>query len=356
MTWSEAHRRPRADSFARGDFSIRFEKHNDKNKIDNKDTMKKSLTTKIACSFAASAMLWITNTSEAQTSCPAVPYTNDVNTVLLDHFDGGTAGSIQAYVNDGNPCGSAKPPATPNFAFGGGPAGLAQALALYPPTGEPPGSGSYLIYAGGELLTRPNGTLECWVYLTNYVFNIHQLNFVGECQGDVGGIMVDSDGRVEADIWYTAYDTFHFDSGSTIVPLNTWTHIALSWGSSGAKLYINGALVGSNPNTGGFASWFGQDSLFVFPAGNFVDELRISSVQRTAFNLPACPFSLQLKMFAGLIINGQLGGSYSIQSTPTIGGTNWTTVTNITLTTLPYTFIDYRSPTNSQQFYRVIPL
>jgi hypothetical protein len=118
---------------------------------------------------------------------------------------------------------------------------------------------------------------------------------------------------------------------------------------------MNGVLVGSNPNTGGFASWFGLDSLFVFPAGNSVDELRISNVQRTNFNLPACPFSMDLKMFAGITINGQLGGTYTIQATPSLGPPNWTTLTNIALPTLPYTFIDYRSATNARQFYRVLP-
>jgi hypothetical protein len=49
---------------------------------------------------------------------------------------------------------------------------------------------------------------------------------------------------------------------------------------------MNGTLVGTNSNTGGFTSWFGQDSVFVYGNGNSIDELRISSIQRTNFNVP----------------------------------------------------------------------
>ena len=64
---------------------------------------------------------------------------------------------------------------------------------------------------------------------------------------------------------------------------------------------------------------------------------------------------LNLAMYAGLDIVGPIGANYNIQSIPALNGTNWTTLTNISLPTQPYIYIDYNSPTNSRQFYRAVP-
>jgi hypothetical protein len=64
---------------------------------------------------------------------------------------------------------------------------------------------------------------------------------------------------------------------------------------------------------------------------------------------------VDLKRFAGLVIKGPIGSNYTVQATDTLEGTNWITLTSITLATNPYIFIDYRSWTNTQQFYRLLP-
>jgi sugar lactone lactonase YvrE len=66
-------------------------------------------------------------------------------------------------------------------------------------------------------------------------------------------------------------------------------------------------------------------------------------------------FSVSIKMFAGIILkNGQIGSNYLIQATSNLSTSNWTTLTNVTLPSSPYIFIDYSSYTNSQQFYRAV--
>ena len=65
--------------------------------------------------------------------------------------------------------------------------------------------------------------------------------------------------------------------------------------------------------------------------------------------------SVDIKMFAGVIVNGQLGSNYLIQATSNLASGNWTTLTNVALLTQPYVYIDYSSPTNSRQFYRAVP-
>lgn len=218
----------------------------------------------------------------------AMPYSSDVNTVLLDHLDGATNASILAYSETGAACGSAKPSATPNSVYVAGLNGLSQALSLNPPAGQPAGSATYLQYPGGELLSQSNGTIEFWTYLTTYgaggVSLVSQGPFPGSCAGWTYSLGVDASGQLRSAAW-AAFDV---NSGITTVPLNAWTHVAASWGSTGAKLYINGELVGSDVNTGMPASGYSGTVLVGSSAdGLRIDELRISDMQRTSFSPPA---------------------------------------------------------------------
>ena len=69
---------------------------------------------------------------------------------------------------------------------------------------------------------------------------------------------------------------------------------------------------------------------------------------------PSPSSSVTINCFAGVIIHGTVGSNYVIQAQANINS-SWVTLTNVTLPTSPYTFIDYSSPTNNQQFYRVTP-
>ena len=64
---------------------------------------------------------------------------------------------------------------------------------------------------------------------------------------------------------------------------------------------------------------------------------------------------VNINMFAGLNILGPIGATYNVQAIPALGGSNWTTLTNLALPSQPYIYIDYSSPTNSKQFYRAVP-
>lgn len=57
-----------------------------------------------------------------------------------------------------------------------------------------------------------------------------------------------------------------------------------------------------------------------------------------------------------LILYGPVGASYAIQEATSLSGeTNWTTITNITLTaSQPYIFTDSTALTNSEAFYRAV--
>jgi hypothetical protein len=66
---------------------------------------------------------------------------------------------------------------------------------------------------------------------------------------------------------------------------------------------------------------------------------------------------LDVKCFPGLVLYGPSGMAYNVQVASTLsGGANWTTVTNVTLTSVqPYIYIDYSSITNGLMFYRAVP-
>jgi hypothetical protein len=49
-----------------------------------------------------------------------------------------------------------------------------------------------------------------------------------------------------------------------------------------------------------------------------------------------------------------VGSNYLIQATSNLPA-GWTTLTNITLSSQPYIYVDYNSVTNKQQFYRAVP-
>jgi len=222
-----------------------------------------------------------------------MPYESDANTVLIDHFDGATSANILAFSETGAACGSAKATATPNSAFGDGPDGLSQALTLLAPSGQPVGSATYLQYPGGQLLSQANGAIEFWTYLTSYANGIALVSqgpYPGACAGWTFGMNVTAAGQLQAGAWAA----FSLNSGATSVPLNRWAHVAATWGSAGAKLYLNGVQVGSDTNTGMPASGYGGSVLLGYSASGLqIDELRVSNVQRTSFatlgNLSAGP-------------------------------------------------------------------
>ncbi len=244
-------------------------------------------TTKLLIRLLTCSLL----TSAAIVQAQSVPaYAPDTNTVLLDHFDGSSAGSILGF--RAQPCGPPNPTVPPNSSFMPSRSDLAQALCLQKPAGEPDFSGSYVKYPGGQLLSIPNGTVECWVYLEalgtpHNTAIVQQYPYPGACAGNTFNIYVNAAGQLSSDAW----NAFSVNSGSALVPVKQWFHTAVSWGGAGARLYLNGALVGTDSNTGYLAPGYGGSVIVragseLPGASNRVDELRISNVQRTSFNLP----------------------------------------------------------------------
>lgn len=65
---------------------------------------------------------------------------------------------------------------------------------------------------------------------------------------------------------------------------------------------------------------------------------------------------LSIGTIAAVIVTGRIGTAYRLESVDTLGGTNWTVVTNLTLTTTPYIYYDYSSLGLPRRFFRTVEL
>jgi hypothetical protein len=67
---------------------------------------------------------------------------------------------------------------------------------------------------------------------------------------------------------------------------------------------------------------------------------------------------IDLKMFAGIVIDGELNSQFRVEFTTDVGTptTNWTSLGNITVNMRPTYFFDVNSPDQPHRFYRAVPL
>jgi Beta-propeller repeat len=69
------------------------------------------------------------------------------------------------------------------------------------------------------------------------------------------------------------------------------------------------------------------------------------------------PLTLDIALYAGLTIQGQVGGQVQVQCVNAVGDTNnWLPMATFPFTNSPYIFIDYDSPTQPKRFYRALQL
>jgi N-acetylneuraminic acid mutarotase len=80
----------------------------------------------------------------------------------------------------------------------------------------------------------------------------------------------------------------------------------------------------------------------------------VSNAVDSVTSAPATLSLLNLNMFAGLTIVGQVGGTYEIDFRNNLNNTNWFNITNVVLPSSPYLFIDTDSPQYPLRFYRAV--
>lgn len=190
-------------------------------------------------------------------SAVAEPIVPDANTIVLDHFDGSTTGAAYGSVTYG--------PSVP---------GYGQAAGF--------GPGNFIRYPFASL---PQGTIEMWLKpdaaSTDYA--LMTMNTVltdsfppAGYYMHVGLTATDRRGRISA--WPSG-----LTEGVSSVPLDDWTHLAMTWDGSSSQIYLNGAADG--PAGGGISPGNGYFYLNYWGNTGFVgmiDELHISNTVRSA--------------------------------------------------------------------------
>jgi hypothetical protein len=196
----------------------------------------------------------------------ATPITPDAHTVILDHFDGETIGRAI-----GNP------------AYVTSLSGLNEAVNLT--------AGTFIQYPLPTTLETA-GTIEMWVNLRSYNTGVINFNWNNTTSAPPAGYVLHfeltADGKLSMSGWASNPANMYVLTSSDQVPLGQWAHIAMSWSSSGAKLYVNGGLSASSNQ-----SWQPASPQYAYlnywGAGALGDgdELQISNVQRTDAQIAA---------------------------------------------------------------------
>jgi len=188
------------------------------------------------------------------------------------------------------------------------------------------------------------GTNTIYVSVTDYnpwAVNSQQLSVTNSFQVQVLGLTAPTFTLSPSNVVASLGQGFGFVSLATGFPTPTY-----QWQfSSNGVTYVNlNGATGANYSQA--TSGVTNIGYYRVLASNFVNTNTSIGVSLTFLNI---------NMYAGLNIVGPLGANYNVQSIPALNGSNWTTLTNISLPSQPYIYIDYNSPTNAVQFYRAVP-
>src|SRR5207245_2919463 len=99
---------------------------------------------------------------------------------------------------------------------------------------------NYIQYPLNSTL-ETQGTIEMWLRPQNYNMGILNFNWnnttVYPPAGHVLHLQLNSEGKVSIGGWAWNSACMYGLTSNTPVPLGQWSHVALSWSSSGAKIY-----------------------------------------------------------------------------------------------------------------------
>lgn len=142
------------------------------------------------------------------------------------------------------------------------------------------GTSALVTVADHALLDLTTGmTLQAWVYPT--ALSAYRTVILKERPADLAYALYAHDGAPRPSAWITA-GTPATATGTTALPLNTWTHLATTYDGAILRLYVNGVQVGSQAHTGslfvsGNALRIGGNTIWGEYFQGRLDEVRVYS-------------------------------------------------------------------------------
>ena len=136
--------------------------------------------------------------------------------------------------------------------------------------------------------------------------------------------------------------------GTCIRKMTAATNVVTMAGSFSQSSYANGA--------GALARFSGASGVCLSQGMVFIADANNERVRQISFNPQpqlVTPANLALHTYAGLTINGLVGRTYQVQSSPDLS--TWTTRATLLLTSSPYLWID-QNPIAGNKFYQAILL
>ena len=155
------------------------------------------------------------------------------------------------------------------------------------------GTGDRLDIPASNLMESDEGTIECWIYM-NALVSGSQVYYHPAIynKGNVyQALTVNSSGTVASYLYTGAVNNLE---SSVNISTGAWNHVAVTWNSSGRKIWINGVERGSSNISLTSMQTAGQNSTFHIGEGinaanhvslnAYVDELRVSKIVRYTGN------------------------------------------------------------------------
>ena len=204
-----------------------------------------------------------------------VPIVADSHTVLLDHFDNSTTGTIRGA----------------GFQYATSMTGLGMAGQFSPGNFVKYGFSSWCPVCMGS---NPGnqGTLEFWVNFQTLDF-VLDMNWNNVDFHPGGGHVLYQVGPATWDVNEPTVQTWNGERltlpsalyGTTALQTNKWTHFAYSWGSTISKLYIDGTLVDTE-NANVYPMMSTMNYIYMNNWGDtafsgLIDEFQLSDIQRS---------------------------------------------------------------------------